>query len=248
MRSGLVCVLVLLTSPYVRAQDSDLRAPFTIAVQGPDGTPIAGASVLLGDDRGAAADADGEARFEDVAPGRYVVRVSYVGRRSRQLRAVLNAPGPWGLIVELAEEPSSLGDVVVTARDLSGTRLAADGFFEREALGGGTILTADGLHARNPVLLTDAVRGVLGVSVRPGGLGYVATSTRSGGECTLSVYLDGVYSPALTDNLDGLSAQDIVAVEVYRGPSQTPIQYNRIGQSNGCGVILVWTTLSIAKP
>ena len=107
MRSGLVCVLVLLTSPYARAQDSDLRAPFTIAVQGPDGTPIAGASVLLGDDRGAAADADGEARFEDVAPGRYVVRVSYVGRRSRQLRAVLNAPGPWGLIVEIAEEPSS---------------------------------------------------------------------------------------------------------------------------------------------
>lgn len=236
---------LLLLAPLGALAQNDA---FIVGVQTPGGDPIPGASVLLGD-RGAATDADGQATFEDLAPGRYVVRVSFVGKATRRMLAVLEPPGPWGLIVELADAAQTL-EVVVEARSLEGTRLERDGFFQRQALGSGTVLTAADIREKRPILLTDVMRGVLGVRVRRGASGPVAVSGRSAlaGECQLRVYLDGAYSPGLSDNLDALSAQGVVAVEVYRGASQVPTQYNQLGVSDGCGVALVWTELSTAEP
>ncbi|MEM0964194.1 MAG: carboxypeptidase regulatory-like domain-containing protein [Bacteroidota bacterium] len=241
----LCCVLAL--SVGAAAQDD----AFIVGVQTTDGEPIAGATVLVGD-RGASTDADGEAVIEGMAPGRYRVRVSFIGKETRQLAARLDAPGPWGLIVELADTPLGLGEVVVEARDLSRSRLALDGFFERERLGIGSVLTREEIERKNPTRLGDALTGVQGVTVRTrsvSGLGAstgrVATSTRSGGPCELAVYLDGTYSPFLSEDIDGLAAQDVVAIEVYRGPAQIPAFYNQLGRGEGCGVILVWTSQSL---
>ena len=171
MRTALLAVALL--APLVAAaQGADPRADFTVAVQTPDGQPVPGATVLVGTDRGAAADADGQAVFEDVAPGRYAVRVSFVGRPTREVAAVLRPPGPWGLIVELADDANLLYDVVVEARSLEGTRLERDGFFDRLALGGGAVLTAEEISRRNPLDLADVLRGgVLGTRVQRGSTG-----------------------------------------------------------------------------
>ena len=241
----IVLLLALVAAPLASAQDAGYRSDFIVGVQTPDGEPIAGASVLVGT-LGASTDADGEAVLEGLAPGRHRVRVSFVGRLPRELVAVLEAPGPWGLIVELAESAVALGDIVVEATDLSGSRLAADGFFQRLELGSGTVLTHDDLERRNPITLADALRGVLGVRVRPSDTGPVAVAQTGGRECALAVYLDGTPYRYASQNLDTISAQDIVALEVYRRPSQVPLQYNQIGVSDGCGVVLVWTALSLA--
>lgn len=234
--------LLLLLAPALHAQDD--ASDFIVAVQTPEGEPIAGASVLVGS-KGASSNADGEARIEGLAPGRWRVRVSFVGKRTRELAARLEAPGPWGLIVELADDPIVIGDVVVEARDLSSSRLAADGFFDRLALGAGTVLTVEELERRNPITLTDALRGVLGVRIRRGSDGPVATSQTAGNECALAVYLDGTPYAYASRNLDTITAQNIVAVEVYRRPSELPIRYNQLGIADGCGAILVWTTFSL---
>ncbi|PAP78304.1 carboxypeptidase regulatory-like domain-containing protein [Rubrivirga marina] len=249
MRRSLLALLACLAAVGGSAQSTD-RAPFTVEVQSPDGEPLPGASVMLGD-RGGAADADGRVTFENVRPGRYPLRVSFIGRPTRELAAVLNAPGPWGLIVEMVDTTTLLYDVVVEGRDLSRSRLVADGFFERQALGGGTILDAEDIAYRSPLHLADLLRGgVLGVRVRDGRFGPVATSWRTG--CTMDVYLDGVYSSILTESLDAFPAQGLVAVEVYRGATQIPLRYRRLagtpggGRRSGCGVVLAWTELSIA--
>lgn len=242
---ALVLALALLAAG-VHAQDADYRSDLIVGVQTPEGEPIPGATVLVGD-RGASTDAEGEATIEGVAQGRYRVRVSFLGYQPRELAARLEGPGPWGVIVEMAESRITMNGVVVEARDLSGSRLAADGFFDRLDLGAGTVLNVEDLRRRNPVTLTDALRGVLGVRIRRGEQGPVAISQNAGSECALAVFLDGVPYRYASENLDAISAQNVVAVEVYRRPSQVPLQYNQLGVSDGCGVALVWTELSLAQ-
>lgn len=246
----LFLALALVGLPAGAAAQTAERSTFTVSVQSPEGEPLTGASVLFGD-RGGATDADGQVTFADVAPGRYPLRVSYIGRPTRELAAVLDAPGPWGLIVEMVDASTLLYDVVVEGRDLSRSRLAADGFFRRQNLGGGTILDVEHIERRNPRHLADLLRGgVLGVRVRDGRFGAVATSWRTG--CTFDVYLDGVYSSVLTQSLDAYPSQGLVAVEVHRGATQVPLRYRRLvgtpggGRQSGCGVILAWTERSLA--
>ena len=247
----LVLSFALALAPAVSAQTAP--SDFVIGVQTPDGEPIAGATVAVGG-RGASTDAQGEAVVEGLRPGRYPVRVSFVGLPTREIAAVLEGAGPWDLIVEMADSATLLLEVVVEGRDLSNSRLAADGFFQREALGGGTVLRAEDIERRNPITVADILRGgVLGVRVQQGRFGEVATSNRRGSGCRMDVYLDGTYSPTLTESLDALPAQGIVAVEVYRGATQVPLQYRLSngdpgsGGAAGCGVVLVWTELSLAR-
>lgn len=246
--------LALLAASAVEAQESPYTSDFIVGVQSPDGAPIAGATVLVGE-RGASTDADGEAVIEGLRPGRHVVRVSFLGYEPRELAARLEAPGPWGLIVELAEAAVALDEVVVSATDLSRSRLAQDGFFDRQKFGHGTVLTIDDLERRNPILLGDALMGVLGVRVRRNSVrglgggtpGRTAVSVRFGAECPMDVFLDGFHSPFLSENIDAITAHDVVAIEVYRGPTQIPVAYNRLGQGGACGVVLVWTSRSLAE-
>ena len=62
--------------------------------------------------------------------------------------------------------------------------------------------------------------------------------------CVMDVYLDGAPAAWLTEDLPGLSARGLVAVEIYRGPAQVPSRY--AATSGTCGVILVWTETSTA--
>ena len=246
MRTALLAVALL--APLVAAaQGADPRADFTVAVQTPDGQPVPGATVLVGTDLGAAADADGQAVFEDVAPGRYAVRVSFVGSPPVELDVELTGSGPWALVVDLEDATGLLGGVVVEGDRLDRSRMARDGFFRRQRAGFGTVLTAEDIERRGATVLSSALRGVLGVRPLRGRTGgAVVTSTRGG--CRMGVYLDGSFAPDLTDDLDALPLQDVAAVEVYNG-LQVPVQYRTPGQVGGaCGVVLVWTRFSALNP
>jgi hypothetical protein len=73
---------------------------------------------------------------------------------------------------------------------------------------------------------------------------YFALSRREGanpslGACPMQVVLDQVPLP-MPFNLDLLPPpRDLAGIEVYAGPSTTPLQFS--GYNRGCGVILVWT-------
>jgi hypothetical protein len=60
-----------------------------------------------------------------------------------------------------------------------------------------------------------------------------------GRSCSPAVFLDGqpVARPEGIDDIISVSA--VEAVEVYRGPSQTPARF--AGPEIGCGVIVIWT-------
>ena len=41
-------------------------------------------------------------------------------------------------------------------------------------------------------------------------------------------------------DLDTIPLDDVAGIEVYIGPSETPIEYDRFNQ---CGVLLIWSRL-----
>ena len=63
------------------------------------------------------------------------------------------------------------------------------------------------------------------------------------GPCWMDVYIDGVqvqnWNPSLSQSLDSFPLGQVHAVEVYRGPSETPEAFKQAWSA--CGVVLLWT-------
>jgi outer membrane receptor for monomeric catechols len=118
------------------------------------------------------------------------------------------------------------------------TRTANDiaGFLARTRNGMGHYITASDQVLKNAIELTDALRMTPGIRVAPGsGFGHVILMR---GGCVPVVYVDGVQAQDGYETLDDIvPPQQVVGMEVYAGLGEAPIQY----QSNGCGVLLVWT-------
>ena len=104
----------------------------------------------------------------------------------------------------------------------------------------------------------DLFRGIPGVSVigaGGGGIlsyqGDIVQMLSATGYCTPTIYLDGLrLSPSVTstNSLEGLVPLNAIdAAEIYRRPSEVPIEYAGTGvqSSTGdfgvCGVLVLWT-------
>jgi hypothetical protein len=62
--------------------------------------------------------------------------------------------------------------------------------------------------------------------------------------CYLTIYVDGLRlwtwgQPEIPDLDHLLNVIDIEGIEIYRGPSETPIAYQTTGSA--CGALLLWT-------
>jgi hypothetical protein len=54
----------------------------------------------------------------------------------------------------------------------------------------------------------------------------------------MTVFLDGMMLPG-SPNVDEFRVEELEAIEIYRGGSQTPPEFNMV--SSNCGVLLLWT-------
>ena len=235
-RSLLLAALGLL-APAALAQDGLL----TVTVAAPDGAPVPGATVFVGGGLEAPTGPDGRAPFDGVEPGRYPVQVRHGDRPPRLLVASLDGPGPWAL--EVGDGGLEAGD----ARDVSGSRFAADGFFDRQAAGLGTILDAGDLDLGGAVHLADLGRGpVPSLRLRDSPYGEVLASRRVW--CRKSVFVDGDYSHALTTDIRSVRPEHVVAVEVHERVGELPrrLQGGDYPWAATCGSVLVWTAASLA--
>ena len=64
--------------------------------------------------------------------------------------------------------------------------------------------------------------------------------------CYMSVYVDGlrIWGPGTPDppDFEGMRNNQYEGVEIYRGPSELPTQYQGTGAA--CGAILLWSRVS----
>ncbi len=205
-----------------------------------NGQPLEGAQVLLlGTNLGGRTDQNGGFRLGGLPGGTQSIEVRQIGYAPRRY-AVDLAPDKISKVDPVLEERAVVLEAVeVAAKKGSGI----PGFDQRKKSGFGTYITRDDIEKRGAIRATDLFRTIPGVQVLWNGSGYTVQMSRtSSGYCPVQYYIDG--SPFLStggDDMDQIvQPQDIQAIEVYKGPTETPAEFQG-GGSAACGTIVIWT-------
>jgi hypothetical protein len=242
--TSLIFALLTLTgaSAGLPAQTAEVRG----VVQSTAGSVVLiGAEVtLVGANRTVRTDTAGVFVFADLAPGRYVVHVRFLGHRATVAEATIAAGETHAMTLSLEPVPVTLPPAVVVGE----ARVAAlerYGFYERQARGVGYFITKEEIEQVNPLYVSDVLSRVPGLQVitQDGGLNYRVRTRRAKpslmkGECYPLYYVDGQRLP-LGFEINEFNPEVIAAIEVYVGAATVPSQFRRL--DSDCGVILIWT-------
>jgi hypothetical protein len=210
-------------------------------VHGTNGKPLPAAQVmLLGTRLITRTNEDGKFRLTGLPAGTQSVEVREIGYGPRRFAVDLLPAKETRLAAVLDERATVLKAIEVTAR--KGSNLP--GFESRRKMGMGTYLTETDIKERQPIAFTDIFRGLPGVQVMWDGSEYLIQMSRAsntGMQCPVQWYIDGAPFMASGSDMDAVLQPDqIVGIEVYKGPSETPPQFQGADGGN-CGTIVVWT-------
>jgi hypothetical protein len=187
-------------------------------------------------------DSAGAFQFVGLPVDSVSILVRRLGYKPLKLVAV---PGDSGaaLRVVLVRDPTMLEGVEVSAR-LARKRSGIEDFYRRRARGIGTYFTRDDFVERHSQRASDLLREVPGlrfVSI-PGGMGIRFNSSAIiRRDCTPMLWLDGQRAPGL--EIDDVPASDIEGLELYNGPSTTPVQFSQYSSTSTCGTVVIWTRI-----
>lgn len=241
-RAPLAALLALSTSALAAAAQQGREEPSATltgtVVSALTGRPLPNAMVVLqGSGAGAVTDSFGRFRIPSAPPGPDTAAVRLIGFEESRLPLELRAGATTDVTLLLSQTAVRLADIQVTVkRDPAASGRLRD-FYRRRARGFGHFVSPEWIEARNPQQPSDLLRSVPGLSVSRSVLGRAAIElTRGSLNCEPLLYVDGQPSPNL--HIDDLNAQDIIAIEVYRGASEVPTELMYRG---GCGLIVLWT-------
>jgi hypothetical protein len=211
-------------------------------VRDSSGRAIIGVQVALpGSSLRIETDDKGEFQLAKVRPGMLTMRFLRLGYRPDTLSLLVISGRIVPLDVTLSMLPRQLSPVVVQGRsDLTGWRRD---FYQRRDLGGGHFITRDDIDKRRPGQMTDMLRVIPGVQIRPGN-GIIRNQVRFRGKtgCAPLTWLDGAPLSAGEFDLDAIVPTSIEAMEIYSGSTVPP----RFAVAPGigprtCGVIVMWS-------
>lgn len=215
-------------------------ATLTGTITATNGQPLQGAQILLlGTQLGARSDESGAFRLGGLPGGTQSIEVRQIGYAPRRYAVDLSPHRESKLSVVLEERAVVLEAVEVAGKKGSGI----PGFDARAKRGFGTFITRDDIEKRGAIRTTDLFRTIPGVQVQWNGSGYTVQMTRaSASYCPVQYYING--SPFLAspgDDMDMIvQPQDIQAIEVYKGATDTPAEFQGSGGA-ACGTIVIWT-------
>jgi len=214
--------------------DSETRAPIVngnVALRNDLGTIVA---------RGAT-DEKGAYELSVRAPGTYTLLAVGLGYRSTPTGQFELVEGEVITIdVSLSPEPLELDPLSVEARrQRMVAKLTYHGFYEREKQGFGSFLTPEQIRRWPAINVVDILEHAPFVRYEKGATG-TRVIIRKYGDCEPALYVDGRKLPPGFDIEYVVDPENVVAVEVFRGTTQIPLQW---AGHETCGVILIWTDL-----
>jgi hypothetical protein len=236
-------MLIDLTAGETHQQDFTLNAPRSraagrVVVHGTSRAIEAAEVRIEGSDVRAVTGRDGAFQLPDVPAGRYPLLTSHIGYSDRQDTIEVSYGAIMRYTITLAEQPIVLAPIEVAVRSIT---LEQQGFYERQERGFGVFLTRQAWEHRHPMLSSDVLRNVPGVTVarRRGGYGNVVLDRSN---CAYRYVLDGIRVSE-TFQMDDMPPEWIEAIEVYRGAATVPPQFHTptISARATCGVIVIWT-------
>lgn len=214
-------------------------------------------------------DEDGAFTLEVPGAGAYYVRAEAASFTSvvDGVFEFESADGRLEIEIYLLPRPIELeGLEVQVEREQIRRELRAVGFYERAATGFGDMISPEAIERRGVVSnVSDYLRMVPGVRsykgltlfrrAGSGAMGELVDGTRNPPEpihmCEPAIFVDGarISRATWTDTLragdfdqgldDYVHPGDVLAIEVYRHASSTPMEWAGLGSS--CGTILIWT-------
>jgi hypothetical protein len=221
------------------------------AVMTAEHTPIAGATVsVIGTElHGMSAD-NGHFSIAGVPSGAQRVEIKMIGYAKTEQQVDVQAGKTKQLEVVLATEAIRVTGVETRAAPNVNPQLR--GFEERKARGVGKFFTRDEIARMQPRLFTDILRRVPGMQISSatgssGPTSSVQTQRTAGvmgnRPCPILFFVNGAPFPLARDAPINqfISADEVVAVEVYTGTSQIPPQFNSAMYDARCGVVVIWT-------
>ena len=192
-------------------------------------------------------DEGGHFAFPGLPPGTYVLRASFVGRLTRVDTLRIEPDADVRVAITLAVSPLDLEPIVVTVH--RARRDPMHGFDERRLHNQGTFITRDEIEQRNPLRVSDILRSVPGARFeRIGPTGSYIMRFES--DCRPVIWVDGnrVFDPSWNGTPYGIDdlvpAEQVEAIEVYRGSGNVPIQFG----PTSCGAVVIWTRPAVPGP
>lgn len=234
-----LAVLVLRTSP-VDAQTRTITVVGTI-VDSATLAPLERAVIYVPNGKWTETDGRGRFRLAGARPVD-VVLVRRIGYHPRSVDIRVNAGealvADIGTVV-MAPLAIALDSINVEAEWMESPKLVD--FYRRRRGGMGRYLSPGEIWTRNPVVSTDLLRFMPGVtvicpgSIRGGLEACTAATTRRGRPCPMQVVLDGIPTSMA---LDEIPTMIVTAVEVYSSAAFSPLE---IPGRSACGKVVVWT-------
>ena len=198
--------------------------------------PVPGATVrTAGAFRAVDSGPDGVASLRDLPPGPVTIVVTRIGYAEVRQTVRVTAGSTAEVTIALTPRPVAVAPVAVEAPRRP-SRMDA---FDRRRQGSvGHFFTFEDIQRARPTVTSDLLRRVAGLRVHctmgPCTVRSVRASTP---RCPMQVFVDGVA--AFNMSPDEIPAVDLEGMEIYRGASEIPPEFNR--GTAACGVIVIWT-------
>lgn len=235
-----IALLVLAAFAYpIRGQANRVGASLRGFVHDEAGAPIAFAHISVASVVGVA-DSVGRFSLTGLAPGSTHVVIRRIGFTPRRVEVTLAEGRTDSVDVILASFPLALAGITTEA---STTGRMAE--FERHRTNGhGIYLDRAELEQRRTPNLSDVLRRLPGVRIgtdRNGRTLLRMGRASTGRDCPPEFWIDGIRAQYL--GVDDVPVSDIEALEVYRGPSGLPPEFNARFTNAQCGAVIIWTRI-----
>jgi hypothetical protein len=225
------------------------------------GRGIEGVEVrVLGSELRAVSGVDGKFAIAGVRSGRVTLQARRIGFSAAELMADVEPEREAVVTIRMRAEGVVLPEIEVKGRADKPERYAGttkyDDFFRRQRTGLGAFVSRDQIEKMNAFHAVDILRAVPGVNVTFREADPISARVRftrcRGPGANADVYIDGRrvvvrdsveaasggWGSKVSAALAGVSAPHIEMIEVFRGPSEIPAEYDA---ANACAVIAIWT-------
>lgn len=179
--------------------------------------------------------------FNNLPAAEIELSIRRLGYQPTKMTVVVGQ-GSESLRVVLRHHPTTLEAFEVEEREMR-RLLWIEDFHRRRILGLGTYVSREDIENRRATRTSDLFRNLPGIR-------FVSTQGRTGvrfvsapiqrRDCIPMIWLDGQRAPGM--EIDEVVVTNIEGIEVYHGPSTTPMRFSQSqGSRSSCGTIVIWS-------
>jgi hypothetical protein len=240
--NGLVPRAVLLSALVASTLAAQRRTGIiTGTVKDQSGTLVPNVEVVV-PKTGATAHTDSLGRFvlTRLAPGMFDVSLRRLSYSPMMISLQVTEGDTTDVEVTLNAAAETLPTVVVKGKEERKRQL--DGFEQRRKLGLGHFITRAQIESRNPLVLSEMVRGTPGAQLMQTNItGRMTLRFSRRSDCPPAYFVDGQY--LINYNIDDMPVRDVEGVELYAGFAGLPQEFAKQMGILACGAVVIWTRI-----